>query len=79
MVKLGSFLTFSAAMLLIAGMLLRGAAQATPSDQSSATSGGDSTQVKIARAMSAGPTDVAKAARIFDTDALGKMVVLREG
>ena len=48
--KLGNaFLTFTVAMLLIAGMLLRGAAQATPSDQSSATSGGDSTRVKIAR------------------------------
>jgi hypothetical protein len=74
-----ALLTFTAAMLLIAGMLLRGAAQATPSDQSSATSGGDSTQVKIARAMSAGPADVAKTARIVDTDALGKSVVLREG
>jgi hypothetical protein len=74
-----AFLTFTATMLLIAGLLLRGAAQATPSDQSSATSGGDSTQVKIARAMSAGPADVAKAARIVDTDAQGKMVVLREG
>jgi hypothetical protein len=29
--------------------------------------------------MSAGPTDVAKSARIIDTDAAGKMVVLREG
>jgi hypothetical protein len=29
--------------------------------------------------MSAGPTEVAKAARIVDTDAQGKMVVLREG
>jgi hypothetical protein len=29
--------------------------------------------------MSAGPTEVAKAARIVDTDAQGKMVVLHEG
>ena len=35
--------------------------------------------VKIARAMSAGPTEVAKAARIVDSDAQGKTVVLREG
>jgi hypothetical protein len=60
-------------------MILRGAAQTTPSDQSSAMNSGDSTQVKIARAMSAGPSDIAKAARIVDTDARGKMVVLREG
>jgi hypothetical protein len=39
----------------------------------------DSTQVKIARAMSAGPSEVAKAARIVDTDAKGKTIVLREG
>jgi hypothetical protein len=34
---------------------------------------------KIARAMSAGPDDVAKSARIVDTDANGKTVVLRDG
>jgi hypothetical protein len=65
--------------LLIAGMLLRGAAQTTPSDRNSSVGSDDLTQVKIARAMSAGPTEVAKAARIVDTDAQGKMVVLREG
>jgi hypothetical protein len=36
-------------------------------------------QAKIARAMSAGPPDIAKGARIVDTDAHGKMIVLREG
>jgi hypothetical protein len=74
-----AFLTFTAAMLLIAGMLLRGAAQTGRSDQHSSLSSGDSMQVKIARAMSAGPADVARAARIVDTDAQGKMAVLREG
>jgi hypothetical protein len=73
------FLTFTAAVPLLAGMLLRGAAQTTPSDQSLSTSSDDSIKVKIARAMSAGPTEIAKAARIVDTDAQGKMVVLREG
>jgi hypothetical protein len=71
-------LVFTAAIFLIAGMLFRGAAQTTRSDQS-ALSRGDSTQVKIARAISAGPADVVKAARIVDADAQGKMVVLREG
>jgi len=73
-----TFLTLTASLLFISGLLLRGAAQTTPSDHS-ASAGDDSTQVKIARAMSAGPTEVAKAARIVDTDAQGKMVVLREG
>jgi hypothetical protein len=74
-----TFLTFTASVLLISGLLLRGAAQTTPSDHNASAGSDDSTQVKIARAMSAGPTEVAKAARIVDTDAQGKMVVLREG
>jgi hypothetical protein len=72
-------LTLTAAILLTAGTLRHGAAQTTPLNQSSPTAGDDQTQVKIARAMSAGPVEVAKAARIIDTDAQGKMVVLREG
>ncbi|HVR24554.1 MAG TPA: hypothetical protein VMU26_14665 [Candidatus Polarisedimenticolia bacterium] len=75
-----TLLTCTAAVpLLIAGTLLNGAAQTTPSDHNASAGSDDSTQVKIARAMSAGPTEVAKAARIVDTDAQGKMVVLREG
>ena len=74
-----AFLTFTAAILLIAGMLLCGAAQTKPLDQRSSLSSDDSTQLKIARAMSAGPPDVAKTAKIVDTDAQGKSAVLREG
>jgi hypothetical protein len=74
-----TFLTFTAAVPFLAGMLLPGAAQTMPSGQSSSTSSDDSTQVKMARAMSAGPTEVAKAARIVDADAQGRTVVLREG
>jgi hypothetical protein len=40
---------------------------------------GETTQAKIARALSAGPADVTKGARIVDTDAQGKTTVLREG
>jgi hypothetical protein len=71
-------LTFTISICL-AGMLLQGAAQTTSSDQSSSMSSGDSTEVKIARAMSAGPASVANAARIVDTDTQGNKVVLREG
>jgi hypothetical protein len=73
------FLTVAAGILLVVGTPFRGAAQGMASDQGSSMNSGDSTQGKIARAMSAGPSDVAKAARIVDTDAQGKMVVLREG
>jgi hypothetical protein len=62
--------------ICLAGMLLQGAAH---SDHSSSMSSGDSTEVKIARAMSAGPASVANAARIVDTDTQGNNVVLREG
>ncbi|HTZ95374.1 MAG TPA: hypothetical protein VMB18_03185 [Terriglobales bacterium] len=39
----------------------------------------DATQAEIARAMSAGPDDIARSARIVDTDSNGKPVVLRDG
>ena len=51
------------------GVLLVGSAAEVP----------ESVEAKIARAMSAGPPDIAKAARIVDTDAQGKMLLLREG
>ena len=39
----------------------------------------DTTQAKIARAMSAGPSNIAGLARIVDSDGSGNTVVLREG
>ena len=39
----------------------------------------ESVQARIARAMSAGPPEVANSARIVDTDPQGKTIVLREG
>jgi hypothetical protein len=44
-------LTFTAAMLLAAGVVFRSVAQTTPLDQSSSQSCGESSQVKIARAV----------------------------
>jgi hypothetical protein len=72
-------------LTLLAGVLLvnladpRAAAQAPVADQSAATDAGQTTPAKIARALSAGPPEVAKSARVVDTDAQGKMTVLREG
>ena len=54
-------------------------AKAKKPAQDSSTDTNTITQEKIARAMSAGPTDIASSARIVDTDAQGNMVVLREG
>jgi len=39
----------------------------------------ESLKARLARAMSAGPTDIATAARIIDKDPQGNVVVLREG
>jgi len=72
-------LTLSASILLANGAHPRGAVQARTSDHSSAADVGETTQAKITRAMSAGPAEVAKSARIIDTDSHGKIIVLREG
>jgi hypothetical protein len=56
----------------------RDAAHAQTADHSSAAAAGETTEAKIARAMSAGPADVVKSARVIDTVAHGT-VVLREG
>jgi hypothetical protein len=72
-------LTLLATVLLVTGARPRVTAHAQIADHSSMTDAGETTQAKIARAMSAGPTDVAKSARIIDSDAHGNTVVLREG
>jgi hypothetical protein len=67
------------ALLLITGVRLVSRAESkTPHNETSAQAG-DTTQAKIARAMSAGPDNVSTSAQIIDTDPQGKMVVLREG
>ena len=72
-------LTFSAVMLIVNVTNPLRATHAQMADHSSMTDAGETAQAKIARAMSAGPTDVAKSAKIVDTDAHGNTVVLREG
>jgi len=56
-----------------------GAAAQMHTPQSSASNSNDSTQTKIARALSAAPPDVAKAATVAEMDGQGKMTVLRAG
>jgi hypothetical protein len=46
---------------------------------SSSAGDNESVQARIARAMPAGPSEIAKSARIVDTDSNGKTVVLRQG
>src|SRR5437879_12713720 len=74
-----AFLAVAAATILVTGMNFRTVAKAKTPVQNSPTDASDTTQAKIARAMSAGPTDFARSARIVDTDTQGNMVVLPEG
>jgi hypothetical protein len=67
------------AMLLVTGTRFGGTVRGKTPVQGSATETGDTTQSKIVRAMSEGPTEIATSARIVDTDAQGYTVVLREG
>jgi hypothetical protein len=78
MIRRLGLLTLSAGVLLVNGPNPRGAAHAQTAEHSSAPRSGENAQAKIARAMSAGPAEVAKSARIVDTDGHGT-VVLREG
>jgi hypothetical protein len=65
-----ALLTTATAMLLVTGMKFGGSVCANTPVQNSPADAGDTTQAKIARAMSAGPTEIARSARIVDTDAL---------
>jgi hypothetical protein len=74
-----SALIYIAAFFLASAVFAVAAAQTKPPTRSSPSNVDDSTEAKIARAMSAGPSDIAKSARIVDTDAQGNTIVLREG
>ena len=76
----GSFGVLAAnfAALVIAGVG-SGAPDRIHTLQSSPSNSYESTQTKIARALSAGPPDVAKAATVAEMDGEGKMTILRAG
>ncbi len=67
------------ALILIIGVRLVSRAESQTSHSGISTQAGDTTQEKIARAMSAGPHDISESSRILDKDAQGKTVILREG
>jgi hypothetical protein len=66
-------------MVLIIGIRFVGRAESKASHNGIPAKAGDTTQEKIARALSAGPDDISESARIVDKDAQGKTVILREG
>lgn len=67
------------ALFLVIGVRLVTHAESRTSHTETSVQAGDTAEEKIARAMSAGPDNVSKSARIIDTDARGTKVVLREG
>jgi len=67
------------ALLLIIGIRLVARAESKTSHNGVPVKTDESTQEKIARAMSAGPDNISKSARIIDKDAQGNKVILREG
>ena len=74
---LASAVTAMTLLLIIGGSV--GSIESKASNNEISAKTGETTEEKITRAMSAGPDNVSQSARIIDTDAQGKMVVLREG
>src|ERR1700693_5021799 len=67
------------ALVPIIGIRLVSRAESKTSRNGVSTKADDTTQEKIARAMSAGPDNISKSAQIIDTDPQGNKVTLREG
>ena len=67
------------ALLLIIEIRLVSRAESKTFHNGIAAAAGETTQEKIARAMSAGPDNISKSARIVDKDAQGNKVILRDG
>jgi hypothetical protein len=67
------------ALFLVTGMRFMSHAESQTSNNGMSAKTVETTQGKIARAMSAGPQSISQSARIVDTDAQGNHVVLREG
>jgi hypothetical protein len=65
-------------VVIVMGMRLSRAESKTV-QSSAGTDAGDVIQAKIDRAKSAGPSEIARSAKIIDKDAQGHTVVLREG
>ena len=73
-----AILAAAIAIVMIGGTSLGSQTQST-STNSNALDTSETTEAKIERAMSAGPPEIARAAKIIEKDALGHTVVLRAG
>lgn len=66
-------------VLIVAGANPNTGAKTQERDANAAAKAEETAQAKIARALSAGPADMTKGARVVDTDTAGQTIVLREG
>src|SRR5262249_12101701 len=67
------------AVFAVMGAVFATRAESMPAHGTAVIAATDTTEAKIARAMSAGPAEIASSAKIVDKDAQGHTVVLREG
>ena len=63
---------------LVLGARLASRAESNPNRRAAGIDTSETTETKIARAMSAGPPEIARSAKIIDKDAQGHIAVLRE-
>ena len=64
---------------LVLGARLASRAESNPNHRAAGIDTSETTEAKIARAMSAGPPEIGRSAKIIDKDAQGHIMVLREG
>jgi hypothetical protein len=67
------------AVLAILTTRLASRAESKPAHRPAGINSSETTETKIERAMSAGPPEIARSAKIIDKDAYGHIIVLREG
>lgn len=67
------------ALVPVLGAKLGSRPASSPTHSAAGIDTGETRDVKIERAMSAGPPEIARSAKIIDKDAQGRTVVLREG
>src|SRR5215469_4831793 len=67
------------AVVVVIGARFGSLAESKPGHTAVAIDTSETTEAKIERAMSAGPPEIARSAKIIDKDAQGRIVVLREG
>jgi hypothetical protein len=72
-------LALAVTIVAVIAIRLVSRAEAKPVQPASAMDASETAQAKIERAMSAGPPEIARSAKIIDKDALSQTVVLREG